>query len=149
MQACLHSHQCIVSYAWLMHGWSMIPEFCYLMCLFNLILKLCLYCRENIPFCCFFVFDIVSLLFCYLFVAILRKNFIAQSSSITGQENIWEFKMLTLNSLKFNKSNLNTLSQKLRQYCVVEEHRPFCNRFITSIQYGYHILKTFPNNLYM
>ena len=45
------SHQRIASHTWLIH------EFYYLMCFFNLILKLCLCCRENIPF---------LLLFCFL-----------------------------------------------------------------------------------
>ena len=42
---------------WLaMHGWSTIPEFYYLVWLFNLKLKLCLYCKEITPFLLFFCF---------------------------------------------------------------------------------------------
>ena len=43
--------QCIVSHAWVMHGWSMMQSS-------NLILRLCLYSMESIPF---------LLVFCFLF----------------------------------------------------------------------------------
>ena len=80
-----------MAHVWLaMHGSSTIPEFYYLMCFFNLILKLCLHCKEIIPFLLFFVFDPVFLLFCYLFLLISWAIIFVQNSSRRRQEEYLE-----------------------------------------------------------
>ena len=47
----------------------------------------------------------------------MKKTF-AESSSRRDQKNIWEFKLLTLDSLKFNQNKLKTLSKSCRRDCV-------------------------------
>ena len=75
-----------MAHVWIaMHGWSTIPEFYYLMCFFNLILKLCLYCKLIILFL-FFVFDSVFLLFSYLFLLISWTIIFVQNSSRRQEE---------------------------------------------------------------
>ena len=49
---------------------------------------------------------------------LLVKITFVQSNSRTCQRNIWEFKMLTFNSFKFNQKKLKPLLQRLRKYYV-------------------------------
>ena len=66
-------------------------------------------------FCCFFVFDSVLLPFWCLFAVISWKIIFVQSSNTSDQKKIREFKMLALNSFKFNQNKLQTLPQRLKQ----------------------------------
>ena len=63
-----------MAHVWLaMHGWSTIPEFYYLIYFVNVILKLCLYCKEIIPFLLFFCFWS----HCLTFLLLIHFNFMS------------------------------------------------------------------------
>ena len=109
----------------------------------------------DFPILFFFVFNLVLLLFCYLFALISWKITFAQSSSAVeeGKKNILKF-TVSLNSLKFYQNKLKTLSQSLRRYCAMDfmGGPKYINLFITFTQYVYITnicLKTFPNILYI
>ena len=83
-----------------LHGWSAIPEFYYLMWFSNLILKLCLYCREIMPLLLFFRFwsrFLTSLLL--IPFKFMNNYFLSKTIVEEDKKNIWGFKLLTLNSL--------------------------------------------------
>ena len=120
-----NNHQCIVGHTWPMHGWSTIPESYYLTCLYG---------REIIPFLLLFYFWFHFVTFFIIircnFRLILSKITFIQSSSRRDQSNIWQFKLLAMNSLKFNQNKLKTLSQSLRRYCVKDVRK---NIFIKTL----------------
>ena len=90
----------ILSDAWPMYDWSAIPEFYYLMWFFNLVLKLCLYCRKIIPFLFYFCFWSRFLTFLLLIpFNSIKKLFLYETLVEEDKKNIWAFKLLTLNSL--------------------------------------------------
>ena len=149
-----------------MQGWSTILEFYYSICFFKLILKLWLYCREKIPFLLLFCFWSRFSSSLLLIRCNFMKNYFCPKQHSKSQKNIWEFKLLTLDSLEFNQNKIKTLSQSLRRHFVTNViknifRKTLCektkihylsfNIFITSLQYAFldinDILQTFPNNL--
>ena len=108
----VYCYPCMAHVLLAMHRWSTITEFYYLMCFFNLVLKLCLYFVGEHSV---FVFDSVLLPFWCLFAVISWKITFVQSSNRSDQKKIWGFKMLTLNSFKFNQNKLQTLPRRLKQ----------------------------------
>ena len=129
-----------MAYVWLvMHGWSTIPEFYCLMCFFNLILKLCLYCKEIIPLLLFFRFWSCVLTFLLLIPFNFMDNYFCPKSNKRRQEQYLGTYIADLEQLISNNIVWRMLKEYLHKTLCgkTEIDKAFCNLFVTCIQHVY------------